>query len=358
MILLVKLILWIVVLIGLYIAVGVFWARLLHAEVEVDEVHFATTSDGWKVALHRYLPSKDVPGRRPVVLCHGLGANRHNFDLGRGPSLARYLRDQDYDVWVLELRGGGKSSRPRWFNEYEYTWTFDDFAERDIPAALDLVRKKTGFAQVNWVGHSMGGLLMYAYLQGAGREAIASAVAVSSPGRFKPTGLLRSLHRVFRLLRIFPAIHLEIIARGIAPVLGHVNLLIPPLGYNPKTLDPSMIRLAMVNLPTDISRPLLSQFVDWIDSDDIRTADGRRSYQDGFDRVETPMLFLSGSIDALAPPSSVRYAFERVGSAEKVYREFGKAFGDAVEYGHGDILLGREAEGEVFPVIEAWLGAH
>lgn len=95
--------------------------------------------------------------------------------------------------------------------------------------------------------------------------------------------------------------------------------------------------------------------MDWAESGDIRTADRRRSYRDGFGRVRTPMLFLAGSIDTLAPPASVRYVYDRVGSEEKAFREFGRAQSDVVDYGHGDIMLGSRAEDEVFPVIEAWL---
>jgi len=353
-----KLVFWAVALIGLYVAVGALWARYYHADLDVDEVHFATTSDGWKVALHRYLPHRREEGIRPVVLCHGLGANRYNFDLGRGPSLARYLRERGHDVWVLELRGAGLSSRPRWFNGRRYTWNFDDFVERDIPAALDLVRKRTGADHLNWVGHSMGGILMYSYLQGEGREGIASAVAVSSPGIFTLTSRIRPLHRLLRALLIFPAIHLEILARGAAPLLGRSKLLLALGGNNPETMDGRAIRLVMGNLATDISKPLLRQFVDWVESGDIRTADRRRSYRDGYGEVQTPMLFLSGSIDALAPPESVRYVYDRIGSAEKELREFGRSGGDTVDYGHGDIMMGKRAEDKVFPVIEGWLKAH
>ena len=355
---LLKLALWALALIGLYVAVGALWARYYHAELDVDEVHYATTSDGWKVALHRYLPSSREENRRPIVLCHGLGANRHNFDLGRGPSLARYLRERGHDVWVLELRGAGCSSRPRWFNGRRYTWNFDDFIERDIPAALDLVRRKTGIGQVNWVGHSMGGLVMYAFLQEQGHEAIASAVAVSSPGLFRTLGPIRPIHRLLKALLVFPAIHFEGLARGVAPLAGRSRFVLHMSGNNPETLKGLSVRLIMANLATDIPRPLPRQFVDWGESGDIRTADRRRSYRDGFGRARTPMLFLAGSIDALAPPASVRYAYDRVGSEEKEFRELGRTHGDSVDYGHGDILLGSHAEEEVFPVIEAWLRDH
>jgi pimeloyl-ACP methyl ester carboxylesterase len=41
----------------------------------------------------------------------------------------------------------------------------DDQAKIDVPAILDYVREETGAERVNWVGHSLGGMLMLAHLE-------------------------------------------------------------------------------------------------------------------------------------------------------------------------------------------------
>ena len=69
------------------------------------------TTDGWRLAVHHYRPPNEASGT-PVILCHGLSANRYVFDLPAGPSLAQFLRDHGRDVWVAELRGSGMSARP------------------------------------------------------------------------------------------------------------------------------------------------------------------------------------------------------------------------------------------------------
>src|SRR5438270_13651967 len=66
-----------------------------------DEIHFATTSDGWRIAILRYKPAADAPRRQePVLLVHGIAANRYNFDLGDDRSLARHLAREGFDTWV------------------------------------------------------------------------------------------------------------------------------------------------------------------------------------------------------------------------------------------------------------------
>ena len=44
-------------------------------------------------------------------------------------------------------------------------WSVDHEAFYDVPAILDYVEKETGHHTVNWVGHSLGGMLMFPYLE-------------------------------------------------------------------------------------------------------------------------------------------------------------------------------------------------
>jgi hypothetical protein len=51
----------------------------------------------------------------------------------------------------------------------------------------------------------------------------------------------------------------------------------------------------------------------------------------------------------------VRFAHDRISSAQKRYREFGLRSGDSADYGHVDLIFGRRAPDEVFPVISEWI---
>jgi predicted alpha/beta hydrolase len=117
---------------------------LYRAETREEAVHFVTTADGWRLALSHYPPPGALHTRLPVLLCHGLGANRFSFDLGRDPSLALYLASAGFEVWVLELRGHGRSDRPGWFSSRRFGWSFDDYLYGDFPAAIEKVQELTG----------------------------------------------------------------------------------------------------------------------------------------------------------------------------------------------------------------------
>ena len=85
--------------------------RLLYrAETSHDELHYAETPDGVRLALYRYKPAGGGGALSPVILCHGFSSNRFTWELP-GMSMARFLAGRGHDVWSLELRGAGRSKR-------------------------------------------------------------------------------------------------------------------------------------------------------------------------------------------------------------------------------------------------------
>lgn len=357
MVFLFKTVAWVIALLCLHRLIGIFWNRLFHVAGRYDEVHFATTADGWTIALHRYSPEKTMEEARPVILCHGLGANRFNFDLGEGRSLACYLRDRGYDTWVVDLRGAGHSSRPRWFNRFSYGWTIDDHIEFDLPAAIGLVKELTGAEAVNWVGHSMGGLVMYAYLARGG-EGIGSVAAIASPGYFGGDGLKMPYVGLIRLFTWLPAFHFEYLARGAAPFVASVAPWLDRMTINAGNMGRPTIARALVNLVSDISMGVMRQFIRSMKAGCFMSADGSRRYQDDYGKITVPMFLGVGSRDGLVGKRAVQKVFEAVSSEDKRFKVFGREHGNLIDYGHGDLLVGDRAEQDVFPEIEAWLSDH
>src|SRR5689334_4166748 len=82
-------------------------AKELRLQFQPDELYRSPTDDGSAIALGRYLPRERRRFQQPVVLCHGLGANRFALDFDERHSLARYLARRGFETWVLELRGRG-----------------------------------------------------------------------------------------------------------------------------------------------------------------------------------------------------------------------------------------------------------
>ncbi|HEY7954556.1 MAG TPA: alpha/beta fold hydrolase [Polyangia bacterium] len=327
-----------------------------------DEIHFATTSDGWRVAVIRYRPAAesdaDAPAfstREPVLLVHGIASNRYNLDLTDELSMARWLAARGFDVWMVELRGRGLSTRPRLFSGIRYEWSFDEYAERDLPAAAQAILRATGAHRLHLVGFSTGALACYAWLSSPHRNVeVASLVALGGPASFKRAS--RALSG--RLIRSLRWLRHRWLMRVLAPLSGYVHPSPLQIIHNPENTDGAIQRRAMVNMIANFSRNELLQYSDWILNDAFRSIDQRRDYRAELGRITTPALLLAGPRDVLAPPDAMKLTFEALGSTDKQFQICSRAQGMRVNYGHFDMVIGREAPAEIFPLIAGFIDAH
>jgi pimeloyl-ACP methyl ester carboxylesterase len=114
----------------------------------------------------------------------------------------------------------------------------------------------------------------------------------------------------------------------------------------------------MVNMLANFSRNELLQYSDWILNDVFRSIDHRRDYRAELGRIQAPALLLAGPRDVLAPPDAVKFTYESLGSPDKQFVICSRAQGLRVNYGHFDMVFGREAPSEIFPIVARWLDAH
>jgi pimeloyl-ACP methyl ester carboxylesterase len=107
-------------------------------------------------------------GDKIVLFVHGATYPAHTaFDLPlSGHSWMDYMAARGYDVYSVDLRGYGRSTRPREMDEpadKNPPLTTGDLAVRDIAATVDYIRARRGVAKINLVGWSWGTTLMATY---------------------------------------------------------------------------------------------------------------------------------------------------------------------------------------------------
>ncbi len=324
------------------------------------ERHSATTDDGWTLALYRYPPIGHWrENQPPVFLCHGLGANRFNLDAPGKLSLAKWLSEKGFDAWVVELRGAGKSSRPTRKNELEYDWVFDDYVKRDIPAALGEIRRQTGDEQVHWVGHSMGGMIAYAYAIVHGGDHLRTLSTFASPSFSKLGNQLLDRAAAFRwITKVFPRARYQNAGKLTALIMPAFKETIGRLIANPRNVDNRAMMRLVWRTPADLPMSLLAQLADWYVEGGFWDGSGRIDYTQFLSKIEVPALIMAGDFDQLTPPEDIRLVFDRLSSPDKKYLSFGRAMGCVHDYGHIDLVLGNRAEQEVWPHLLRWLLDH
>ena len=323
----------------------------------------ARTRDGWRLALYRF-PLRRSAHRTPVVLCHGMSSNRWNMDGPGRISMARFLQRYGYDVWVVELRGAGRSTRPTLWNRKAFNWTFEDYVQHDAPAILHTVLRETGARQVHWVGHSMGGMIAYAMLMSPVHKKLTSVVTLGSPTMSDVGHPLIDFGVPYRgLLRLLPGrIPIGTMARLAAPFAPVVERalgdMIAELGWCPGNADLPLLRTLMLTAVDDLPASLLREFARWYDNKAMSDRYEMFDFTDHLERVTTPILIIAGSKDGLTPARDLERVHQRIASRDKAFRVIGKATGFAHDYSHADLVLGLHAPDDVYPVVLEWLETH
>lgn len=327
-----------------------FWTRRLRQPIRDDGIIRAQTSDGWRLALGIRLPRGEerLP---PVLLVHGLSANRWMLDSGVEMfSLGAYLARHGFRTFALDLRGHGDS---RDAPKRAADWDFDDYVKKDVPAALRAIERTTGERQVLWVGHSLGAVTGLVACQLYPRR-IAGAVAIAGPMTFDVDGLVaRYLGWGF----LIDGRANRYLSRVISPLAGILHPVAAELAVNGRNVDRPVYQRVLANSIENVPGRVFLQMADWVKNDACRSFDQSVDYRVGLSDCRQPALFLAAVRDYLAPPSVVRRAFELWGGP-KEFMEFSAVNGHSADYGHVDLLLGKKAPLEVYPAILRWLVAH
>ncbi len=350
------------------------------------ERHDFRTADGALLRLKRYAN----PEGSPVLFCHGFEGNGFEFDLPReGHNIGVYLARRGFDVWISSFRGCG----PEPYNSECPDWShsIDHLAIYDAPALVDGIKGITG-KKPFWIGHSMGGMVLYMYLQGvkfAGQNqvlsdeelvlkhnsSISGGVAIASPPAFwwprrhpfqvaTQSSLGRSMIGALVLgMRargvFFP--HVQI-GNGLKKFLGGRPRLIKaasrsPLGlllYCRKNTDADTTTSLIKWAGDDVSAKMFVQLADGIWNINFRqyfplTFRGEPyDYTLNMRLITAPMLFVTGDKDFANHVGIRRYGYDMISTSEKDFVTF-------QGYGHTDLVMGKNVETEVYPVILDWL---
>ncbi|MEW6430626.1 MAG: alpha/beta fold hydrolase [Myxococcota bacterium] len=312
----------------------------------------ATTADGWSLAVwHR--PAGTRRFDEAVVLCHGLANNAAFMEFQAPQNLAAFLAQAGYDCFSVDLRGAGQSRAP---DEGPLDATFDDHVRLDVPAVLDLVQRTSGARRVWWVGHSLGGLVGLAAASGEQGGRFAGVVTLGSPLFFRFRPAMGWLVKAGCVLAApwgrLPTGALSLVA----PLAGRLPApRLARLTANLDNLAPLAQRQLLVNVFAPIWRGVMTQLGDWLQHDAFRSLDGEVDYRQAVGRLQLPVLVIGGTADTMAPPDVCREFFDLLSTPDKRLELFGRSYGHALEYGHGDLVVGTHATAEVYPVLRDFL---
>jgi pimeloyl-ACP methyl ester carboxylesterase len=311
-----------------------------------------TTDDGVSLVIQRFAPALR-PARAAVILQHGLGSNGLVFTLP-GVSLAEYLCALGYDCFVPDLRGAGKSSGGRGGHG------LDAYLEHDVPAILRTVLEHSDHAKMHWIGHSMGGFLMWMYGLEHPDVPVSRLVTVGSAIDYRPgRSVYRALRRALPLISFLPVLPFALMTRALAPWAGQGPILLPEgMNFYRSNVERDVCRRLMTSGFAAIPLPLFAALESTFSEQGFARARGSITYLSRIGEFRIPTLVVGGSRDPQATPEAVLATFELLtGVQDKRLLMCGVPHGHGDDYGHFDLFVGKRAQSEVWPHIADFLDA-
>lgn len=372
-------------------------------------VIYTIAEDGANLALGNY----QNKGAQPVILMHGLSQNYRVWDFPvPGHNFASYLHSKGYDVWLPCLRGHGSGplqSSPLRGNE-----SIDTLAVYDIPAVIEKVREETEKAPI-WIGHSMGGMLAYIYLEGVRYERrvitqnkkegygdcivgytnlaqernqkLKGLVALGTPvkmtwqlndmGNSKKLGYWKS-NKIFPFLVNFKSVRGLFSQLPYIPTASFVNSIsynkqetsflmkladwsfhkiansyLASVFWYPPNMRKNLIEHLIHSTLNDISPKVLEQFADWVEKETFCS----------FPHPQFEPYIYSDHFENIRLPLLVLTGDrDKIAPCEVVYTYGYQRMGSKKkeyhcfkDFGHNDLTVGLNANKIVYPFIESWI---
>ncbi len=340
---------------GALALVMVYWGVLnsMYPEtLRTNEIYTVTTPDLWKLRVCRYRKGR-MEGE-PILFVHGFNSNQHNFTCPDGKSMVDYLSGRGYDCWTVDLRGCRSSMAP-----FEHTLadaSMDDYVMQDLPAVIQFIRKTTGYAKVHWVGHSMGGMLLYAYELVHGPEWIASGVTLGGPVGFE--GAKAHVPApIAAFAGAFPKVAGNIL-RGFVPfvrLIGSGLFLYPVTVRN---VHPEMNTGHFISMLEDPLPKVLKEIAFSLNKKVFRINKDTVDVIEGLPRLRVPLLAIYAPKDPFAPPERGQDFLRQLPHGDKKILVLSKENGCAEDYDHVDLVMSREGVREVFEPMRQWFAEH
>jgi len=349
-------------------------------ETRVETIH---TKDRVALKLKRYVNE----GAQPILLVHGFFGNGLEFDLPhRKHNLALYLAERGYDVWISSFRGCGNG--PYECKIRDWSHSVDELAALDAPALVEGITEATGQRPI-WIGHSMGGIVLYMYLLGETVEttngsyralvdpslieernrSILGGVTIGSPPSLTHGGgdwiaklqklpfykaqarfLIRYLGFLSRFSSKIPNSRLRDLVT-LFPRLGRVLAKRGPIAiflYNPENVDAdvgySLLKWAADNVSTGMAVQILALALD----PDYKDRRGEFSFSANMHHITAPLFFITGTEDFVGADNVREDGYEKVASDAKRFKNY-------EGYGHTDLVMGKRVFEEVYPEILEWV---
>ncbi|KAF5189028.1 alpha/beta hydrolase family protein [Thalictrum thalictroides] len=249
-----------------------------------------------------------------------------------------------------------------------YDWDFDNYLEEDVPAAMEYIRTQTKpkDGKMIAIGHSMGGILLYAMLSkyslGGRNSGLAAIVTLASSLDY--TSSKSSLKLLLPLADPAQALNVPVVPLGALLAAAYPLTSLPPYALAwlntqisaENMMKPELLKKLILNNFCTIPAKLLLQLTTAFREGGLRDRSGTFRYKDHLHKADVPVLALAGDEDQICPPEAVYETVKIFPEHLVSYQLLGEPNGP--HYAHYDLVGGRMAVKQVYPCIVEFISRH
>ena len=216
-----------------------------------------------------------------------------------------------------------------------------------------------GQHRVNWVGHSLGGMMVFPFLERSIHpERIANFVGMGSTiiqAKTPRNDMLAANAGIRSLLHVASAGRL---GRPLTFFKMPGMEKIDKFYYSVDNVDWRTISRFYGYTLEDPGPAALRQFAPYLKYGHMLSADGTVDYSARLGEVTVPTLMIAGAADLISDVPSTRMTFDALASPDKTLYVFGRANGHVADYGHCDLAWSRHAPRRSSRSCIDWLDRH
>ena len=138
---------------------------ILNLNLNLEEIQ-VVTEDRYVNTIWA-LTSRDEFNRngKSILIQHGLLDSSFTWLILEEKSIAKLLCDEGYRVYLPNMRGNQFSKSHLDYdtslNSDYWDFSFDEMAQYDLPAIINLIKKRDGVEKIDYMGHSQGTLIYF-----------------------------------------------------------------------------------------------------------------------------------------------------------------------------------------------------
>jgi len=145
-----------------------------------------------------------------------------------------------------------------------------------------------------------------------------------------------------------------LVSMGLVDLMDHRWNRIPLQIWYPGNIEEDILMERITRGFDRTSFNVIKFFFRWGTNGKFISSDGQIDFEDHIRELRIPILFVNGDRDYGVPEKAVQEAFNKAGSADKIFQTFGME-NSGHHWGHCDLICGKHAPAVTWPYMLNWL---